>query len=76
MVCSICNSDVNVKEINLYPAGSKKDSHIHGCRLCVDCRRLVVNFIRDMKHLHIRTRKIILAQKGTAFEAPPATEED
>ena len=70
MDCSVCNSDVNVEKINLQLFGDP-----HECRLCADCRRIVVNFIRDIRHISIRARKLISVEKGTALEAPPTTEE-
>lgn len=75
MKCSVCDSDVNVEKINLHLYGD-----VHECQLCADCRRMVINFIRDMKHVSIRARKYISTkpisvEKGTAFEASPTTED-
>jgi len=64
-LCDMCLKTKETQHFNLYISGSE------GTRLCNDCQRLIVRFIRDGRRAAFRERKADFLTRQSVFEGAP-----
>lgn len=65
MICKICHSVENIRNIDIYIIGSE------GLDICHDCEMQIVEYIRQMMRLASISRKNVYKFDNSKFPYPP-----